>query len=320
MTDQQETTTFGELTPLMSTEESKPPCVLCPTGSETSFMVLVIQGCVGLLVLVENITTGIALLKTNNLKKGLKMCLLNLALTDAIYGLVFIYHTITVNVILGVYLECYIRYSVIAAVTNLTLHTVFTMTLERIVALYAPLRYEAFVTNRNLRIYFVICWTSGIMVSFLVMNTCNRYLTQCGWLELATPMTSKIIGIYHVMVMSLVCLGNLVVFCLTRKHIKAIVPSMVGESKMAAAWRMNLKATITTASVVIPTILCYLPFSLFCFYLAYHPLAVTKMATGDALNGTFSLTILNSIINPLIYSWRLPELRATFKRMFRRGQ
>ncbi|RUS85611.1 hypothetical protein EGW08_006623 [Elysia chlorotica] len=81
---------------------------------------------------------------------------------------------------------------------------------------------------------------------------------------------------------------------------------------------MNLKATSTTLSLAVPFVICATPKVLTYMFLAFNPRERIKVESLTLLAVTIYLNVSNSLINPIVYCHRLPELRNQFMTLFGR--
>ncbi|GFR83567.1 hypothetical protein ElyMa_004127300 [Elysia marginata] len=81
---------------------------------------------------------------------------------------------------------------------------------------------------------------------------------------------------------------------------------------------MNLKATSTTLSLAVPFVICATPKVLTYMFLAFNPRERIKVESLTLLAVTIYLNVSNSLINPIVYCYRLPELRTQIVAAFGR--
>ena len=258
----------------------------------------VLNGFLSYTVIVLNIITIQALRKTSSLPKTLKTLLLSLSISDLGVGLLvqplyvaFLAMEITKNSkntdnIIAAYWVIPNSLFVFPSFFG-----VFAITVDRFLAIHLHLRYQELVTHKRV---------VAVVISFWVFS-----VIACFWYESISVLS----------VVSVVCIittGLLYckIYAAVRHHTNQIRLLQVPEQEaqngdMANAARLT-KTAVATFYVYILFSVCYLP-------IACAGLATMIHGKNAFLSHLwfFTLTVvyLNSSLNPLIYSWKMRNIR-----------
>ena len=166
---------------------------------------------------------------------------------------------------------------------------------ERLVAIKFPFRYPYIVTTRNIKLAVSFCWIYSTWWLFA-----RLYLVDEGNTRLQFLMTAHIVLPCVVFVLS----SYAILYFETRRHQRKIKTQQLPKQEKENFIR-ETKTLKTTALVVCAVLLCLLPEAV------YLLIKVGGMQTTETtlsfLGATF--VMLNSLINPLVYSWRQKEMR-----------
>ena len=269
-----------------------------PEGLHTPTLVAncVLNGFLSSTAIVLNIITIQALRKTSSLPKTLKTLLLSLSISDLGVGLLvqplyvaFLAMEITKNSkntdnIIAAYWAIPNSLFVFPSFFG-----VFAITVDRFLAIHLHLRYQELVTHKRVVAVVISFWVFSVSIA-------------CFWYE----------SIIVLSVMSVVCIiftGLLYckIYAVVRHHTNQIhalqVQQVTQNGDMANTARLR-KTAVATFYVYILFSVCYLPMA--CAGLAIHD----KTAFLSHLwFFTWTVVYLNSSFNPLIYSWKMRNIR-----------
>ncbi|XP_078345589.1 histamine H2 receptor-like [Oculina patagonica] len=177
---------------------------------------------------------------------------------------------------------------------GVSLCTITAISLDRFLALHNHIKYAVFMTVSRVRAILIIIWMYSIILPFIYTWSPNIYyqivaVALCVYLSIST---FSYIRIYRV-----------VRHHQTRIYAQqqAVLPNQeIGDSLRIMRLK---KSAISTFVFYIFMILCYTP--------VFIEMSML-LAQGQENTRSFGTTavFLNSAINPILYSWRLAELRA----------
>ena len=257
-----------------------------------------------------NMLILIALYKESSLHPPSKLLYRCLAITDLLVGLISepslaAYHALLVKENHPTNLCFY--FATISAVTFTTLSAVSllkmtTISVDRLLALLLGLRYRHVVTLRRVRAIVTFLWISSL--GFAVTTIWEFTFAK----------------IYNYTLILICIFGSL--FCylkilLTFRHYhirtqqRQEEPNGEGNPLNIARYRK----TVTTAILVEVTLIaCYLPYSI---VIAIITILGSSPLLDVTWESTATLVFLNSSVNPILYCWRIKEVRQEVKSIIR---
>ena len=235
-----------------------------------------------------------AIIRTPSIRSTHMIMLCSLAVSDILVGLVvqpiyiakqltkdhFVYH---VSVMMG-YSLCGVSFLTITAIT-----------VDRFLALHYHMRYATLVTKSRVKYILITIWLSNFLTS--CFNLWNRLVH------------SLIVGIIAIICLIISTLLYIKIYCIVRRHQLQILAQQQAVPSVDAENNLNIvrlkRSAMNTFVFHIALIICYLP--------AHVLLTVQGLSYKNdwPTEWEFANTavIMNSSINPLLYCWRLRELR-----------
>ena len=177
----------------------------------------------------------------------------------------------------------------LAAISFLTLTAI---TADRFLAVHLHLRYQDIITTKRVGIALGFIWILGVWFAFYSIKFFSMIVIICDCCLFATLL---FLNIYFIVRVSLVI----------RRH------SLQIQSQQSAQQPINMvrfrKSVILMFLVIGAFILCYVP------YVATNIIhyMLDKLSSGIRIGFTISETLimLNGILNPIIYCWRIEDIR-----------
>ena len=248
-----------------------------------------------LISILGNVLVLAAIIRTPSIRSTPHMIILcSLAVSDFLVGLIaqpiFVAHQLTghpyvsqVSVMMGFFL-CVV-----------SLMTITAITVDRFLALHYHMRYASLVTELRVKYTLTIIW----LINFL--------LSGFGFWK---PLVHNFVAATVTIICLLICTASFIrIYCFIRRHQLQILSQQQAVQSSDAGNNLNVprlkRSAMNTFVFFIVLIICYLPF--------YVILILDGLSIKDwqselefAITGVF----MNSSINPLLYCWRLRELRA----------
>ena len=187
---------------------------------------------------------------------------------------------------------------------NVSFGHMFLLTVDRLFAVVKPLQYRVIITNKRAVIGSCVCWIYFLAFgcSFLMLRDYFAIMGAVYNVQLLSILVSMLI-MYTVITIRL------------RRYSKTRMNKPIHSPNSLLVILQREKRLFKAITIVICTFLiCYMPWFIvqLLIYLCKpcHPhLALLMIFFG--FSG--SLTYANSGLNPILYSWRLPRYRETFK-------
>ena len=246
-----------------------------------------------------------ALHKETSLHPPSKLLYRNLAITDLCVGIIVepLYVTNWTSVVKERWDVCY--YSLrTAAFSGYTLCVVSALTLtaisvDRLLALLLGLRYRQVVTYRRTCITVTGFWILSIVgASTLFLN--RRITSWCLYIVSALCLVTTTFAYTKIF--------------FTLRHNQIHVQNHVAQGQPSQAIPLNIaryRKAVYSALWVQGTLgICYLPYTIAVFL---TPQRGMPLSIYLARNFTFSMVLLNSSLNPLLYCWKIREVRQAVK-------
>ena len=203
-------------------------------------------------------------------------------------------------------ITAYVQRVVVNLFYYATFFDILALSVDRFLSIYLHLRYQELVTYKRVVAVVISIWISSSFISsihFWITTDIIRdaiYLT----IELACLLTTTL----------LYCK----IYLEVKRHKRQIQALQIQQQAQneTVGYRGRFKTAIAAFYIYLVFLACYLPHN--CSY-------VSRVITGSySLNGlvrhlvryTLTLTWLNSSLNPLIYSWKMKQIRLTIKNIF----
>ena len=271
----------------------------------------IFNGCLCHSTIMLNIVTVYALRRTSTLSNTLKTLLLNLAVADLGIGLLG-------QPLEVVYLTELLRWNraspttdrasaVVLSVFYLSsLCSIMAISADRFIAIQMPLRYEDLVTHRRVVTVVITIWLFSALIS-----PCSVFL-------LATSTTFA----FFVTVVSIFFLTTTLlyykIYLTIRRHKEQIQSQMqqLTENNEPANSTRITKSANSTFCINLLFWICYLP----------HLFVSTARRINGDQNVTIkvlyvfseTLVLFNSSLNPVVYCWKMRQIRHTMLRILRK--
>ena len=251
----------------------------------------------------------VALHKETSLHPPSKLLYRNLAITDLCVGIIVepLYVTNWTSVVKERWDICY--YSLrTAAFSADTLCVVSALTLtaisvDRLLALLLGLRYRQVVTYRRTCITVTGFWILSIVVASTLLL--NRHLTA--WYQYTGTSLCLVITIF----------AYAKIF-VTLRHNQIHVQNHVAQGQPSQAIPLNIaryrKALYSALWVQGTLVICYLPNTIAVFLTPQTGMPLSMYLAREL---AASMVLLNSSLNPLLYCWKIREVRQAVKETLR---
>ena len=261
-----------------------------------------------------NSVSILAIRKTSSLPKTLKTLLLSLAVSDLGVGLlVQPLHIADLSTELEQNAENNPAHNYVdkASVVLLNLFAIASffgfsaLSADRFLAIHLHLRYQELVTYKRVVAVVTAIWLLSVSISFVRLRT-------------PVNIIYVIFAIIHVACLITVELLSYKIYMAVRQHqqdIRAIQPQQLAQNVEVANVGRLRKSEVTTIYVYFVFVLCYLPQNCILWTIAITGNSGPLLTIIQRY--TFTLVFLNSSLNPLIYSWKMRDIRHNIMNILR---
>ncbi|XP_031563727.1 alpha-1A adrenergic receptor-like [Actinia tenebrosa] len=248
----------------------------------------------GVIGIIGNAVTCLAVWKNPLLQAGVNFCIVSLSVADL---LVCVFtQPIYVLSLIGFTSKHFMVFYYIVTSTSLyaSLNNLLLMTANRVVAIFYPLRYKSIMSKRNVLFCIGFIWVlsiiEGVLRTLTIFKQFTPHIRICAVL-LFISMYAKI---FHV----------------SQKQRKMIVrqaKSLTYNYKLATIDFEN-RASKTASIIVSSFVISFLPITLLLMIDSSNKLAVEIC---------FTIMCCSSAINPVVYAWRNQRFRSEAVNLFR---
>ena len=249
----------------------------------------------------------VALHKESSLNPPTKLFLRCLAISDLCVGLV-VQPVAVVSLLAAVnhrWRLCRVAeilwYSISMMLTSFSLSTLIAISVDRLFALLLGIRYRQVVTMKRARSLvpiFMLMAVTGCVFQHTYLIAFLAYHTFVWFLWLVT---------------SIYCYAR--IYFILRNHIQAQVIPQGQRNGISPLNLSRYKKTVCTALWLFAAMMfCYLPLGVILILGAVLELSGSLVVTNFL---TMTLLYLNSSLNPLLYSWKIREVRNAVKEILR---
>ena len=187
---------------------------------------------------------------------------------------------------------------------NVSFGHMLLLAVDRLFAVVTPLEYRFKITNKRVLVSSCVCWM------YFVAFGCSFLILQDYFAIMVT--------IYNVQLLSIL-LSILIMYAVIMFHFHRYSKTIEKEQRHSIDSRLmilkrerNVFKAITI--VICAFLICYMPWFIVQLLKYLCKLCHPHLALLIILfRFSTSLTHANSFLNPILYSWRLPKFRETFK-------
>ncbi|XP_035698308.1 G-protein coupled receptor 6-like isoform X1 [Branchiostoma floridae] len=313
-------TLVGDVTPYVDECLNKEPPTSFPLQkyvSDDNFVYIGITISLGAWSVVANSLPLAAIIKHEQLHTPVYILMANMAAGDVLAGTTFVVgvglqlyvvltETVPSNAVLNIRLSSLLLSGMSSA------YSLVALTTERYWFIVHGMSYVNNVTNGKCKVMIVFVWMWSLLLAVLPhvdSNCTGRFEEGCVPLGAGLSKNYVIVVLVFVFIpMSAIFLLNLGIFWCLWKHMNAIAAQ---EAAVGAPPSVSRKSAITIVIITVVFLVGWMPFFV----------EISQMSTD--MVGVYKTMIfisLNSAINPVIYGFRLKEVRRGVARLFVNNQ
>ena len=191
---------------------------------------------------------------------------------------------------------------------NVSFGHMLLLTVDRFFAVVTPLQYRCKITNKRVFVACFVCWI------YFAAFGCSFLVFQEYFIIMAIIYNVQLLSILLIiLIMYAVIMFHFHKYSKTRQKEQS---HSIDSRLMILKRERNLFKAI--AIIVCAFLICYMPWFIvqllkYLCKLCHPHVALLMIFFGFSTN----LTHANSFLNPILYSWRLPKFRETFKYLWK---
>ena len=272
--------------------------------STSKYIITVVNAFTAFTAIVFNSLTIQAIRKTPSLPKPLKTLLLSLAVSDVAVGLIAQpFLIVNLNIVFKTFPK--MLWVIQLALANASFLGIVALSLDRFLAVHLHLRYQELVTHKRILGQAISAWVfSALLPLFYV------------WIDEIKKLINITIIIWSLCFIFITVISVRLYFAV-RHHANQIQALQVQEAAqngdLANASRLR-KSAVSIFYVYFVFLACYLPF--YCTFLAGDIFKVF-LISKNLFYFSQTLMFINSTLNPVIYCWRMRDIRRSIKDILR---
>ncbi|XP_044217682.1 trace amine-associated receptor 13c-like [Thunnus albacares] len=281
-------------------------CMSMPVSPSQAMLIKTLLYCIALLTVTLNLLVLISICHFRQLHTSTNVLLLSLAVSDLFVGLVLMPTAI------ATLQSCWILDKITCALwilfscilTSSSVGSMVLISVDRYMAICAPLHYSSMITPRRAKICVSLCWICSVIYNFIILKD---HLSQRDMLnpcpQGCTPIINYIAGAVD-FILTFFSPVTVIIVLYMRVFVVAVSQARVMRSQIVAvksrtlivvAKKSEMRAARTLGIVLLVFILCLCPY--------YCPSLAGQDHTDNGSSPEVWLFYCNSSLNPLIYAF-----------------
>ena len=247
----------------------------------------------------------VALHKESSLHPPSKLLFRSLAATDLCVGIIVepLLVAYFISVLNKRWNICHQAYDIVHLtgyiLSAVSLFTISAISVDRLLALKLGLRYRQVVTSKRMCLMVTLSWVVSTIGSTLYLRN-QRITLLYGYIVISLCLVTSAVSYTNIF--------------FTLRHNQVEAQSHVNEgqpNQIVSLNRARYRKTVTSALwVQVTLVVCYLPYGIVDLLLLQRG---SSPSLAAARGFTVTLLLLNSTLNPILYCWKIREVRQAVK-------
>lgn len=288
-----------------------------PLLTDYEWVTISLEALLTALVLVLNSMVAFVIVRSPVLRLcPSNLCILSLNLSDLFGGIsdAIILMTLILDELLGAILTCRIRYFMAITWILSSLHSLLSITVDRIIAVCCPLRYSVLVTNSRLMAAMALLWALAACVGSVSLVWSRQAMCAICDPVLCLPNPYLIYFCVHCLVIIIVifvCYAK--IYSIAKRQSQRTQVFLIDrDSGLHQFWQK--KRYVRTLVLVFSVIIF--------FILPIVLIIIIELANGITIrlqNARIIASLIcqsTAILNPIVYIWRNRQFVASYRKLF----
>ncbi|XP_067911549.1 adenosine A2a receptor a [Heterodontus francisci] len=296
---------------------------------------IVFELVIAVLAVLGNVLVCWAVYLNSNLQNVTNYFVVSLAIADIAVGVLAIPFAITISTgFCSLFYGCLFIACFVLVLTQSSIFSLLAIAIDRYICIKIPLRYNSLVTGQRARGIICICWVLSFMIGLTPMlgwnnsnynitmkmnktKTCSEGMVSCLFEEVVTMDYMVYYNFFACVLIPLLIMFGIYlrIFMAARHQLKQMEFKVIHTEKSRSTLQKEVHAAKSLAIIMGLFTACWLPLhvincvNLFCEN-CRPPAWIMYFA--------IILSHANSVVNPLIYAYRIREFRQTFRKILKR--
>ncbi|XP_018101562.1 adenosine receptor A2b [Xenopus laevis] len=291
---------------------------------------IAVEVIIAVLSIAGNVLVCWAVAINSTLKNATNYFLVSLAVADIAVGLLAIPFAITISIGLETdFHSCLFFACFVLVLTQSSIFSLLAVAIDRYLAIKIPLRYKSLVTGKRARTIIAVFWILSFVIGLIPLMGWNRLDENCH--EPGTSYNCTVKCLFEkVVTMSymvyfnffgcvllplLIMLGIYIkIFMVARKQLRQIELKCVGSDSSRTTLQKEINAAKSLAIIVGLFAFCWLPIHILNCITLFEP-DFYKTKPEWVMYMAIILSHANSVVNPIIYAYKIRDFRYTFRKI-----
>ncbi|XP_067861531.1 adenosine receptor A2a-like [Heptranchias perlo] len=295
---------------------------------------IVFELVIAVLAVLGNVLVCWAVYLNSNLQNVTNFFVVSLAVADIAVGVLAIPFAITISTgFCSLFYGCLFIACFVLVLTQSSIFSLLAIAIDRYIAIKIPLRYNSLVTGQRARGIICICWVLSFMIGLTPMlgwnkSNCNKVkmnetitcrdgMVSCLFEEVVTMDYMVYYNFFACVLIPLLIMFGIYlrIFMAARHQLKQMDFKIIHTEKTRSTLQKEVHAAKSLAIIVGLFAVCWLPL---------HIINCVNLFCGNCrppawiMYFAIILSHANSVVNPLIYAYRIREFRQTFRKILKR--
>ncbi|XP_053557965.1 adenosine receptor A2a [Bombina bombina] len=289
---------------------------------------IILEVAIAVLAILGNLLVCWAVRINSNLQNVTNYFVVSLAVADIAVGVLAIPFAITISIgFCAAFHACLFIACFVLVLTQSSIFSLLAIAADRYIAIRIPLRYNSLVTSQRASAIIAVCWVLSFVIGLTPMlgwhgkitasenSSCGSPKVQCLF-EIVVTMDYMVYFNFFacVLVPLLLMFGiYLRIFMAARRLLKQLEHNVVYGDRSRSILQKEVQCAKSLAIIVGLFAVCWLPLHIInCFTLFSQG---TVRPPPWLMYLAILLSHTNSVVNPLIYAYRIREFRQTFHKI-----
>ncbi|XP_053312978.1 adenosine receptor A2b [Spea bombifrons] len=290
---------------------------------------IAVEVIIAVLSIVGNVLVCWAVAINSTLKNATNYYLVSLAVADIAVGLLAIPFAITISIGLETdFHSCLFFACFVLVLTQSSIFSLLAVAIDRYLAIKIPLRYKSLVTGKRARTTIAVFWILSFGIGLTPLMGWNRLDEACPsarshnctvpcLFEKVVTMSYMVYFNFFgcVLLPLLIMLGIYIkIFMVARKQLRQIELKCISSDNSRTTLQKEVNAAKSLAIIVGLFAFCWLPIHILNCITFFEP-SFNKTKPEWVMYMAIILSHANSVVNPIIYAYKIRDFRYTFRKI-----